>query len=432
MSVASPNFVSTALQLEKVLPNAQKLWQDDNNSLWNRIKPKQVEKISGRAMRVPLKILRGGQGGFLDPAGGAFGRGSTYVPDVATLSSIYTRFNVEITAADIAATDGSEKAITNFLSDNVSQGLDGFTAFNETLLVGDGSATLGSVVSFVTGPPYVITVTNPSMFADSQIVDVWSTLGGTFRGSVQITSVDFVGKTLTLNNTASTKFNTVAPASLTGGLANNDLLLANTAPGTAGSTILGVKYHQATRSSGSWMNLAVTSYPGKLTTPYVNASSAPLSQGLLRLMEDKMRRAMGINTGSVDDLVWLMGLDMRAQWESLGTVISQNIINQVTGDKSIDVLKKNPMTTAGGHEIVVSNRATPQRVDGLCLNHWGRGETQPLGPYNLDGKVAHVLYGSDGSIATAIQYNWWAGYNIFIDNPLAGVYTDTVAAQNGY
>jgi hypothetical protein len=221
-------------------------------------------------------------------------------------------------------------------------------------------------------------------------VDVWSGLGGTNRGSVQITSVDFVGKTLTLNNTASTKFNTVAPASLTGGLTNNDLLLANSAPGTAASTILGIKYHQATRSSGTWLGLNVTSYAGKLTTPYVAAGLAPLSQGLLRLLEDKMRRALGINTKETDDFVWFMGLDMRAQWESLGTVISQNIINQVSGDKSIDVLKKNPMSTAGGHEIVVSNRATPQRIDGLCLSHWGRGETQPIGPYNLDGKVAHL------------------------------------------
>lgn len=432
MSVASPTFASLALQLEKVIPNAQKLWQDDQNVLWNRLKPRQVEKISGRSMRIPLKILRGGQGGFLDPAGGAFGRGAPYTPDVATLNSIYTRFNVEITAADIASTDGSEKAITNFLSDNVSQGLDGFQAFNETLLVGDGSGTLGSVVSFVTGPPYVITVSNPSMFADGQVVDVWSALSGTSRGSIQITSVDFVGKTLTINNTASTKFNTVAPASLTGGLTNGDLLLANNAPGTAASTILGIKYHQASRNSGTWLGLTVTTYPGKLTTPYVNAASASLSQGLIRLAEDKMRRALGINTKEVDDFVWLMGLDMRAQWEGLGTLVNSVIYNQLPGDKSVDIVKKNPMSTAAGHEIIVSNRATPQRIDGLCLSHWGKGETQPMGPYNLDGKVAHVVYGSDGSVATSIMYNWWAGYNVFIDNPLAGVYVDTIAAQANY
>ena len=431
MSVASPTFVSTALQLEKVVPNAQKLWQDDQNILWNRIKPKKLE-ISGRSMRIPLKILRGGQGGFIDPGGGSFGRGQGYTPDVALLNAIYTRFNGEITAADIAATDGSEKAITNFLTDNVAMGLDGFTAFNETMLVGDGSATLDSVVSFVTGPPYVITVNNPSMFADGQVIDVWSALGGTNRGSIQITSVDFVGKTLTINNTASTKFGTIAPASLTGGLTNGDKLLANGAPGTAGSAVLGIKYHQATRSSGTWLGLTVTTYPGKLTTPYVNAASAPLSQGLVRLAEDKMRRALGVNAKEVDDFVWLMPLDMRAQWESLGTMISQNIINQISGDASVDVLKKRPMSTAGGHEIIVSNRATPQRIDGLCLEHWIKGETQPMGPYNLDGRVAHLTYGSDGSIGTSLMYNWWAGYNIAIDNPLAGVYSDTIQAQGGY
>jgi hypothetical protein len=30
------------------------------------------------------------------------------------------------------------------------------------------------------------------------------------------------------------------------------------------------------------------------------------------------------------------------------------------------------------------------------------------------------------------MYNWWAGYNVFIDNPLAGCYSDGIAAQNGY
>jgi hypothetical protein len=426
------NFASVALQLEKVIPNAQKLWQDDKNILWNRLKPRQVETVSGRAMRIPLNILRGGQGGFLSPDGGSFGRGSGYTPDVAQLSPVFTRYNVEITAADIAATDGSEKAITNFLSANVSQGLDGFQAFNETLLVGDGSATLGSVVSFVTGPPYVITVPNPSQFQDGQVVDVWSGLAGTNRGSIQVTSVDFVGKTLTINNTASTKFGTIAPASLTGGLTNGDLLLANGAPGTAGSTVLGIKYHQAARSSGTWLGLNVATYPGKLTTPYFNAAGAPLSQGLVRLVEDKMRRALGINAKEVDNFVWLMGLDMRAQWESLGTLISSVIYNQLPGDKSVDVVKKNPMTTAAGHEIIVSNRATPQRIDGLCLDHWGRGEIQPMGPYNLDGKVAHLTYGTDGSIATSVMYNWWAGYNVFIDNPLAGCYSDTIQAQPNY
>jgi hypothetical protein len=427
--MAAPNFQTTALQLEKVLQNPATFWPTETE-VYDLIKPSEVEKVSGRAMRVPVDLLDGGVAALISPDGGSFPRGGAYTPDVATITPVWFGYTKEITAADMAATDDSSKAVENFVTKNVSMALGRFKEFLETQIVGDGSGSLGAVSGLALP---ACTVANPHLYFDGQLVTVWSAIAGTNRGTALISSVDYVNKTVTFATSIPSRFSGVAtaPASIAG-FANGDLLLPYGADGTATGSVLGIKYHHNSSLTGTWMGINRATYPGKLSTPYVNGNSGTISQGIVRLMFDKLGRAEGIKGEDLDSVVFLGGPDMRAQWEGVGTLVSSIIFNQVNGDSAIDPMKKNGPATIAQRKFVVSNRATPQRIDGLVLNKWGKGEIQPLGPYSPTGQSSYLTYGSNGAIATSIMYNFWTGFNVFSKKPLAGVYADSFAAQSGY
>lgn len=429
--MAAPNFQATALMVEKVLSNPATFWPKES-TLYDLIKPKKVE-VSGRAMRIPLKLLKGGVSSMISIDGGAFARGSAYVPDVATINPVYFGHSTEVTAADMVATDSDAKAVENFVTDNISQQKQNFTEFQESQMVGDGSGSLGAAGTIdTTGGIYTIPVANPHLFNDSQLLDIWSAVGGTKRGTVLVLSVDYVNKTITLNNTVPSRFTGVsAPASVSGFIAG-DLFFPYGADGTATGSLLGIRYHQNDVATGTWMGVNRATYPGKLRTPHVAGAGATLSQGIVRLGLDKLARAEGVEGADLDNLVFVSGPDMRAQWEGVGTLISSIIFNQLPGDNAVDAMKKNSVAQIGGRKLVVSNRAAAQRIDGLCLNHWGKAEIIPMGPYSPTGQTAYLTYGANGSIATSLMYYMWAGYNLFTDKCLAGLYFDGLAAQANY
>lgn len=428
----SVSFQSVALQLEKVLQNPATFWPKEK-VFYDLVKARKVETQSSRAMRVPLKLLRGGVSALISPDGGSFPRGSAYVPDVATISPVWFGHTVEVTAADLAATDSSAKAIENFVTDNVSGALDQFKEFLETQMVGDGSGSLGAITALDTsGGIYTCTVANPHLYFDGQVLGDWTAIGGSNRGNVLVKSVDYVNKTVTLNNTIPSNFPNTIVTPVTAGVTNGDIFIPYGADGSATGSIFGLRYHHNKSLTGTWMGVNRATYPGKLSTPYVSGASGSISQALARLLLDKLARAEGIEDNDLDSVVFFCGPDMRAQWEGVAQLVSSIIFNQVSGDNTIDPMKKSGPATLAQRKLVTSNRALPQRIDGIVTNYLGKGEIQPLGPYSPTGQSAYLTYGSNGAIATSIMYNFWTGFNMFHQKPLAGVYADTFAAQSGY
>jgi len=83
------NQQTVAYQLEKVATEAEALFVRDY-TLFDKIgKGKKLEKISTRAMRLPLDLLPGGSPSQINPDGGPMGRGSAIYSDYGQITSVF-------------------------------------------------------------------------------------------------------------------------------------------------------------------------------------------------------------------------------------------------------------------------------------------------------------------------------------------------------
>lgn len=410
------NSQVVAYQYEKVLDRVSLLFNRDH-TLFDKIEVrKNLETISSRAMRIPLDLLAGGKFSQVNADGGDFGRGSAITADFAQISSVYFAHATEYTKLFEVATDNNEKAVEPAAKHNLEAAIDQMRKGIEALLNSDGSGTLDTVVS-LSNP--TVTVKNASQFFDNQDIQVFSAVGGTNRGTATILSVDANSKTITLTANA--------PAGTTAG----DILVVAGASGAAAASLLGLLYHQVDSDTGTWLQLNRTSYPGKLKTPHVAVNST-LTPQAVRLALAKVKRALGVQTPEIDNLIWHMNVDMSAAWENVGLVVAQVIQNQLGGSESQDMLKKSAPKRMADRPIVESINATPQRIDGLCLKHWGRAQTQPVGPLTFGGQTLFPIYGASGGLSAATISYLWGGFNIFTDNPRAGCFLDGITLPANY
>jgi hypothetical protein len=422
---AQINAQTLGLQLEKVRDKVPLLYQQDH-TLFDKIMKREVEKVSSRNMKVPLQLLAGGKARQVNPDGGGLGRGSGTTYDIAQVTPVYLAFASEITYLTEIATDAKEKAVENAAKKELENAMTGFRVFIEALLNTDGSGTLGTVTA-ITGS--VVTVTNANNFYDNQDIQAFSTLGGTRRvgpniapsttGTYTILSVDAVNFQLTM---------TTAPTNMVVG----DLLIIDGAPGTAASSLFGLEYHNVDPgATGTWMQLARSAYPGKLQTPHVAAGNSSISVAWFRLALQKMRRKLGIKAKDVDQIVWHMGLDQEAAWETVATQVSSIFFNEVKGDAAQDFMKKHAPMTAAQREIVPSIHAVNGRIDGLAINHWFRAENKALDYYEVGGQTVFPTYDTVGGIAMSNIFYLFTGMQVCVDGPTFGCYIDGLTVPTG-
>lgn len=408
-----------ALQHEKVRPNLPLMYQQDY-TLWGMIKGRSdIEVVSSRPTRVPMELLAGGKFRVGNPDGGDLGLGSGITTDFGTLIPVYFFQATQYTKATEINTNSDEKAIENYARITMERAMEQFNVNMEATMQGDGSNTLDTIVSLSNGNA-TITVNNANFFYDNQDIDGWSALGGTFRGTMTILSVDANNK----------QINLTAPAPV--GTAAGDLLLVNGSAGVASSGLFGIKYFQVNSNTGSVMNLSRTAYPGKLSTPTVNANNQALTPAMARRSLAQIQIALGIKYPDEEKLIYHMNVDMVAAWENTGLNVTQIIQNQLTGDNSEDMLKKSPPKTFAGRPLVASIHASYGRIDGLCLKHWFRCENQPIDYYEVGGQTLFPAYGASGGLAASTLFYLWTGVNLGNDNVRAGVYLQNVPVPTGY
>lgn len=412
------NQQTIAYQLEKVAPEAETLFVRDY-TLFDKIgKGKNLQRISSRAMRIPLDLLPGGSPSQINPDGGPLGRGSAIYSDYGQITSVYFDTALEWTALMDAATDSKDKAIESSVKKTLTGGIDTMRTFIESLLNTDGSGTLDAVSS-VSGNTITV-ATNANQFKGNWQIDVWSSLGGTKRGTFTVFTVDGIANTIT------------ATGALPAGTTANDLLLVHGAPGIANSSLAGIETYQVDSNTGLFLQLPRSSYPGMLKTPHVAAGNSTLTPQMIRLLQARMRMQAGIETPNVEGGMWHVPQDQELAWENVGLVVTQVIQNQLGGSASEDMLKRTAPKRMADLPMLVSLNAKPGRLDLLCLKHWGRAETQKLGPYESGGQTVFPAYGSDGSVATSNLSYLWCGFNFYLDNPRAGGFVDGLLLPNGF
>jgi len=405
---------------EQVRPELPRLYQQDYTA-WGKIKSRtDIVVVSARPTRVPLRLLAGGKFRTGSPDGGDLGLGSSFTTDAMTLVPVYFFQASQYTKATEITTDSSEKAIEDYAMLTMKDAMEQFNVCMESIFsTGDGSNTLDTVVALSNGNT-TIQVNNGNWFVDNQDIDCWSALGGAFLGTVTIQSVDGPNNLLYLTGPTP------------GGVGAGTLLLVSGSAGVANSGLFGVKYWQVASNTGSVGNLARAAYPGKLTTPHVSGNNQALTPAKARQFQAQMQAAMGVEAAEKAELEFYGNTDMAAAWENVGLLVSTIIQNQVKGDNSVDMLKKDVPRTFAGRPWQTSIHWTPGRIDGIAFKHWFRCENQPIDYYEVGGQTLFPTYGQSGGLSANTLFYLWTGCQIGNENVRAGVYGDSFAIPTGY
>lgn len=404
---------------EQVRPELPRLYQQDYTA-WGRMKSRtDIVTVSARPTRVPLRLLAGGKFRVGSPDGGDIGLGSSFTTDAMTLVPVYFFQASQYTKLTEITTNSDEKAIEDYAMLTMKDAMEQFNVCMEAVLQGDGSNSLEVVVSLMNGNQTVVCM-NANMFVDNQDVDFWTAVNGTFLGTGTILSVD--GPNSQVNFTAA------VPA---GAVAGTVMVVSGSA-GIANSGLFGIKYWHVASNTGSLGNLARSAYPGKLTCPHVSGNNQALTPAKARTFQAQMQAAMGIEAAEKSDLEYHMNTDMIAAWENVGLIVSTVIQNQVKGDSSVDMLKRDVPQTFAGRPVLKSIHATPGRIDGIAFKHWFRCENQPIDYYEVGGQTLFPTYGSSGGLTTTTLFYLWTGVQLGNENVRAAVYGDAFAIPSGY
>jgi hypothetical protein len=416
---AQSNSQSVALQLEKVRDKIPLLYERDDILLTLIQQRGDVEKVSSRNMRLPLQVNPGGKAGSYNADGGDLGRGAGSSYDVAQISPMFFKFAVEITKLVEYATNSREKAIENAAKREVANGMKQFRAFLDKLMQTGGNGVLGTISSIAGSTFTMTTPPGAALVYVGQTVQVYDATLTTNRGTANVTAADPISSSQTITVDA-----------VPGGTVANDVIVHDGLSGASPTSLFGIKYHQNSATTGTWLNLNRATYPVQLQTPRVNAGNAALTPGNVRLALNKVRKALGIN--QVGKLIAYTSVEQEHAWENLGITISQ-IVKEGAGGRANDLdLLFTGQKTMSGVPIRSSINADQTRVDFLDLSHWGRAVMKDIDYFEVGGQTVFPIYGTSGGLAAAYIFYFDIGFQVFSDSPRSGSFVDALARPSGY
>jgi hypothetical protein len=369
------------------------------------------------SLRIPMRIKAGSAHLQFNADGGDMGRGTGSAYAAQFLLPVSFSEACEITAQAQWSSDSGKKSRVNVKATEFTHTLEQFKSNLDADMQGDGSGTLDTVVTpnsgtGVAGPSFSnIVVVNANQFYDNQVVQVFPAVGGASRGSFQISFVDGVTNTL---------WSADALPSIGGITAANDILVINGATGAAGTSIMGIRAYQVNGNGGTLNGLARANFPGRLSTPQVNLGGAFITEATGRFVTSKISLALGTESPALADLIWYMNVDQAAAVENLAVQVAITNQQDIKGNSSQDMLKRNTPKTFVDYDIVRSVHALPGRLDALCLKYWGLGELKASDLYDVNGQTVFPTIGPSGGInASTIFYFVWSG-NVYSSNVRAG------------
>jgi len=400
MGIASVDQ-SLALQQEWVRPEVEDLALSAS-VLWKRFKSTQKKDVSGRLARVPTMPSRGGKPRVANLDGGDLGLGSgpTTIPGQVTTTTLIMAWSYTKEAE--YATDSDEKAIEDFATLTRSIAPKAFADFMDTVIQGNGSNTLDTIVStVVTGSNITgFVVNNANFFLDDQDLDIWSALGTASPvASITIESTDILNNTIWLANPI--------PTSL--GITAGYLLLVSGSPGQANTGVFGLRYYQVGTNTGNWLGIQRSAWPGKYLVPTLAVNGA-LTPQVVRAIFSLVELSKGEEVIEGEGMFGHCNVDVRDAWEQNALLVQRIDYNAAKGDTSEDMLKRKAATTIGGRELLVNPRALPGYLDILKEKNLFRIETVPTDFYDVAGQTLFPLYGQSGGIAASLVfYMIWQG-----------------------
>jgi hypothetical protein len=406
-----------ALELEKVQPKVRVVFERDAK-FYNTIEKKDVEKISNRQMRIPLELRPGGSFQYFNPDGGDLGRGGGPQYDKAVVNCVFMSENIEYTKLAQWATDDERKSVTNAIRRNVASALIEFKRQLDSQSMQSGNGVVGtlSVVATSAGVDTYTLGTDgfgARLVRYGQTIQVFDATLATNRGSGVITMWDVENKQIA-----------VTPA-IAGATAGDLLVVNGISSPTSLPGLFGIPYHHSSASTGTWLGFSRVTTP-EIRSNRVNANSGALSLPLPRLAINKIGNRTGIEN-NFNPTAWMHPAQKNA-YENIGQLVS--IIQKQSNDSALNMyFDKMQMAGASVRESFSWDKT---RIDFVDTDVWGRAEILPIGFYKTDGRNIFEIRGASGGVATAEIFYMVLGTQLFVNNPAATAYIDTLAVPSGY
>lgn len=406
----------TGLELERVLPKLRTLFERDKK-FFNKIKKRDVEKISNRQMRIPLELRAGGSFQYFQADGGDLGRGGGPYFDKATLQAVFMSLNIEYTKLSQWATDDDRKAIISTVRRLTATAFDEFERQLDAQMMQPGTGQLGTITTVSTSAgvdTYTCTTDGfgVNLTRYGQTIQVYDPTLATLRGSGTITFWDKPNKQIQ-----------VTPAT---GAQNGDVIVVNGISSPSSSPALfGVPYHHNNSSSGTWLGFNRSTTP-EIRSNGVNANSSGFSLPLARLAINLIGNRVGIDENFKPE-AWMHPCQ-KAAYEGVGQLVS--VIYKEPKEEALDMyFDKMQMAGAPVHESFQWDKT---RIDFIEEEVWGRGEILPLGFYTTDGRKTFELRGPTGGVMAADIFYMVIGTQTFVNNPAATAYIFGLTVPTGY
>lgn len=413
----------TATELETI-DEALPVLFERNDKFFSRVEKRPALKVSNRAMRVPLEIRPGGDFAHFDPDGGDLGVGEGPTYDVATLQVAFTRQAIQWTKKAEWSTDDRRKAIIDVIRTLTSKGMAEYRRNLNALCMTAGNGVLGTINSVST-----TTITNDTLTLDGASdgfnakllrygmrVNIYdSTLGVTQRtvGTLpRINFYDLPNKQIRIDQTVS-------------GITQGDKIVVAGVFGLSPTSIFGMQYHDNGASTGTWLSF------NRANTPEIRgnrvAASGTFALPFARLAMNKVGDRLGEE--KMKKLKAWMHPCQAQQYEAQGQLV--NIIQKTTSDQGLNMYFGDNMQMAGA-SVETDFSMDKTRIDFIDESNWARAEMYPVKFYDVDGRRIFELRGASGGVATSQVFYICSGWQLYVRNPAATVFIDTLTIPSGY
>jgi hypothetical protein len=408
-----------ATEMEKVLPVVDALY-DKDDTFYSSIEKANVEKISGRDMRVPLKLRPGGYFGHFNPDGGDLGTGAGPSYDKAVINTVHLRYACQWTKKAEWGTDDTRKAVVNAFKDIMADAMPEFRRNSDALCMTAGNGVLGTV-SAVSTAAGVDTVTlgtdgfGAMLLRFGLKVKIYDSTLATDRTPAvepEITFFDLANKQIKLT-----------PA--TAGLVATDVIVVSGLSGANPVSLYGVPYHNNSASTGTWLGFDRSLTPEIRSTRV--AAGGALAVAFPRLAMNKLADRFG--KSKKIKVKAEMNPAQADAYEQLGYLVS--VIQKQAKEEGLNLYFGDNMQMAGA-PVETNIHWDKKRIDFIAPEMWGRAEMHAPGFYEVAGRKIFELRGPSGGVATAQVFYITASWNLFMKNPAAAAYIDTLTVPAGY
>lgn len=413
------------VQLEKVRKLVKAAF-DTDFTFYGFLEKREVERVSNREARIPIKLRPGGKFKQYNPDGGQFGRGSGPQFDKMLISIIHFAEVVEWTALSDWATDDERKAVLSNFKDNLASALEEMRRNIDSMCMTDGTGVLGttSAVSAGGGTGGGDRLTFAADGFRARLIrfgidlNVYNAALSTNRTSGAERAVVFYDPS---NNIVDLAAPTIA------GLTAGDKVVVSGVTSTPPVSVNGVPYYHNNASTGTLLGL------NRATNPEIRANrvaaGGPLALPFARLAANKVGERAGKAKKAKG--TWWTHPAQLAAYEELG--MSVTVINGMPKGGKLDMYYggDDDDYRIAGLPVKTSYSWDRTRMD-LITDGWFRAEMKSLDFYRVQGRYIFEGRGTDGSVATYNQLIPTLSFNLGLDNPGIAAYIDTLSIPSGY